>query len=114
MKSYGVGDVAVSNLTVGSYVVDVSVVDSNYSGSDFTSFDVEIRPIDVLVSVDDITYGEDAVVIVEAEVDGEYLVYVGDEEFVVTVSDGVGDVAVSNLTVGSYVVDVSVVDQLCC
>ena len=108
--SDGVGDVAVSNLTVGSYVVDVSVVDSNYSGSDFTSFDVEIRPIDVLVSVDDITYGEDAVVIVEAEVDGEYLVYVGDEEFVVTVSDGVGDVAVSNLTVGSYVVDVSVVD----
>ena len=108
--SDGVGDVAVSNLTVGSYVVDVTVVDGNYSGSDFTSFDVEIRPIDVLVSVDDIAYGEDALVIVVSEVDGEYLVYVDDDSYIVDVDDGMGGITVSNLTAGTHVVTVTVVD----
>ncbi|MBR6024914.1 MAG: Ig-like domain repeat protein [Methanobrevibacter sp.] len=106
----GVGGIAVDALAVGSYAVGVTVVDGNYSAVNFTSFDVEVKEIDVSVSVDDITYGEKAVVIVEADVDGEYLVYVGDDPYVVIVDDGVGGIAVDGLTVGSYAVGVTVVD----
>ncbi|MBQ7927788.1 MAG: Ig-like domain repeat protein [Methanobrevibacter sp.] len=106
----GTGNVSVSNLTVGSYDVNVTVVDGNYSGFDYTSFDVVAKQADVSVSVGDVAYGEDAVVSVVSDVDGEYLVYVGNESMVVTVVNGTGNVSVSNLTVGSYDVIVTVVD----
>ena len=108
--SDGVGDVSVSNLTVGGYVVAVTVVDGNYSGFDSDSFDVAVKPIDVLVSAENIAYGETALVFVVSEIDGEYLVYVDDDPYIVNVGDGMGGIAVSNLTIGTHVVAVTVVD----
>ena len=72
----GTGNVSVSDLTVGSYAVNVTVVDGNYSAVNFTSFDVAVKEIDVSVSVGDIIFGESALVVVVSDVDGEYLVYV--------------------------------------
>ena len=106
----GTGNVSVSDLTVGSYDVNVTVVDGNYSGVNYTSFAVAVKDINVSVAVEDITYGEQAVVIVESDVDGDYLVYVGNDHFTVTVVNGTGNVSVSDLTVGSYDVNVTVVD----
>ena len=100
----------ISGLTVGNYVVQIAIVDGNYSAFNQTTFDVVPRPVSLVVSAENITYGEKAMVIVEADVDGEYLVYVGEEQFTVTVIDGTGNVSVSDLTVGSYAVNVTVVD----
>ena len=47
---------------------------------------------------------------VKSDVDGEYLVYVDGTAYTVVVSDGVGNVPVGGLTVGSHVADVTVVD----
>ena len=106
----GTGNVSVSNLTVGSYAVNVTVVDGNYSAVNFTSFDVAVKEIDVSVSVGDIIFGESALVVVVSDVDGEYLVYVDGAPYVVDVLGGTGNVSVSDLTVGSYAVNVTVVD----
>ena len=100
----------IPDLTVDNYVVEIAIVDGNYSAFNQTVFNVVPRPISLVVSVENITYGEKAIVIVESDVDGEYLVYVDDVPYVVIVADGIGDVAVDGLTVGSYVVDVAVVD----
>ena len=107
----GIGNVTVYDLTAGSYDVDVFVVDGNYSGLDSTSFDVAVKEVDVSVSVGDITYGEEAVVIVEADVDGEYLVYVDGTPYVVNVADGIGNVTVDDLTAGYHVVNVTAIDD---
>ena len=104
------GGVAVDGLTVGSYDVYVTVVDGNYSGFDSTSFDVAAKEINVSVFVDDITYGESALISVVADVDGVYLVYVDEDPYLVTVLGSMGGVAVDGLTVGSYDVYVTVVD----
>ena len=110
----GTGNVSVSDLTVGSYAVNVTVVDGNYSAVNFTSFDVAVKEIDVSVSVGDIIFGESALVVVVSDVDGEYLVYVDGAPYVVDVLGGTGNVSVSDLTVGSYAVNVTVVDGCGC
>ena len=107
----GTGNVSVPNLTVGSYDVIVTVVDGNYSGFDYTSFDVVAKQTDVSVSVDDIYYGDSAVVNVVSDVDGEYLVYVDGNPYTVDVADGIGSITVSNLTSGSHDVLVTVADD---
>ena len=71
----GSGDVIVDALTVGSYVVNVTVVDGNYSAVNTTSFDVSAREIDVSVSVEDITYGESALVSVVARNSFDFLYF---------------------------------------
>ena len=106
----GVGNVSVSNLTVGSYDVNVSIVDSNYGAVNSTSFAVVPKQINVSVTVGDIVYGESAVVIVMSEVDGEYLVYVGDSPHVVNVVGSIGNVTVDGLAAGSHNANVNVVD----
>ena len=107
----GDGVIFIQNLDVGEDIlVSVSIGDGNYSVYNTTTFNIVPKQIIVILSVANITYGEDAVVIVEAEVDGEYLVYVGKEQFVITVMGGAGNVSLSNLTVGTYVVNITVVD----
>ena len=106
----GAGNVSVSNLTVGSYDVNANIVDSNYGAVNSTSFAVVPKQINVSVTVGDIVYGENAVVIVVSEVDGEYLVHVGDSPYVVNVDDGVGNVTVDGLAAGSHNVNVNVLD----
>ena len=81
----GIGNVTVSNLTVGSHVVNVSVVDSNYSADYSTTFDIALidTPISADVNVTEnrvtvtVTVDSDATGIVKFEVTGaeEYTVY---------------------------------------
>ena len=106
----GAGNVSVPNLSAKIYVANVTIIDSNYSAFNETVFEVSPKSVSVVVSVEDITFGESALVSVVADVDGEYLVYVGDDPYVVNVVDGSGDVIVDALTVGSYDVNVTVVD----
>ena len=93
----GTGNVSVSNLNVGSYIVNVTVVDGNYSGFNENSFDVDPKPVSVVVSVDDIVYGEDAVVLVYGEIDGEYIVEINNQNYTVNVVDGKGNTTINNL-----------------
>ena len=107
----GKGNTTISDLTVNDDILaSVTISNGNYSGCNNTTFNVVPKQIPVIISVEDIEYGEDAVVIVVADVDGEYIVYVENEPMIVTVTGGVGHVSVSNLSVGNYVVNVTIID----
>ena len=106
----GTGNLLVSGLTVGSYAVNATVIDGNYSGFDEAVFEVAIKQVSVVVSVGNITYEDNVTVTLNADVDGDYLVYVGDKAFTVTVENGTGNLSVSGLTVGSYAVNATVID----
>ena len=95
----GAGNVSVPNLSAGSHVANVTIVDGNYSAFNETVFDVAPKPVSVLISVDDILYGEDAIVMVYGEIDGEYIVEIYDQNYTVNVADGKGSTAVYNLAV---------------
>ena len=108
----GTGNVSVSNLNVGSYIVNVTVVDGNYSGFNETSFDVDPKPVSVVVSVDDIVYGEDAVVLVYGEIDGEYIVEINNQNYTVNVVDGKGNTTINNLGLNyDILVSVTIADS---
>ncbi len=76
-------------------------------------FTVSPREADVNIVVSDITYGEAATVLVNAEVDGVYAVFFNniDGVFDVTVRNGVGSISVSGLNVESYSATVSIDDD---
>ncbi|MBQ6345346.1 MAG: right-handed parallel beta-helix repeat-containing protein, partial [Methanobrevibacter sp.] len=95
----GAGNVSVPNLSAGSHVANVTIVDGNYSAFNETVFDVAPKPVSVLISVDDILYGEDAIVMVYGEIDGEYIVEIYDQNYTVNVADGKGSTSVYNLAV---------------
>uniref|UniRef100_UPI00388F37B3 Ig-like domain repeat protein n=1 Tax=Methanobrevibacter sp. TaxID=66852 RepID=UPI00388F37B3 len=103
----GTGNVSVPDLTVGIYKVNASAVDDNYSAFNETAIEVTPKSVSVEVSVENIVEGENAVVTVKADVDGEYLVNVGNETYEVTVTDGTGNVSVPDLTAGKYDVNVT-------
>ena len=104
----GVANVTVDNLVAGNHVANATVVDSNYSGSDSATFTVAIKPVDVSVSVKNITYEEKAIIIVKADVDGEYQVYVDETPYTAIVQNGIGNVTVDGLTVGTHTANVTV------
>jgi len=104
----GVANVPVDNLVAGNHVANATVVDSNYSGSDSATFTVAIKPVDVSVSVKNITYEEKAIIIVKADVDGEYQVYVDETPYTAIVQNGIGNVTVDGLTVGTHTANVTV------
>ena len=54
------------------------------------------------VTVDDVTYPDHAVAVVNASVDGVYTVSVAGEDYTVTVSGGTGSVDIVQLPVGVY------------
>ena len=107
----GVGNVTVSDLTVGSYVVNVTAVDGNYSAFNETVFDVALKSISAIVSVGNIIYGEEAIVTVYGEVDGEYIVEIYNQNYTVNVADGKGNTTISDLVVGEDILaSVSIAD----
>ena len=103
----GTGNVSVPDLTVGIYKVNASAADDNYSAFNETVFEVIPKSVSVEVSVENIVEGENAVVTVKADVDGKYLVNVGNETYEVTVTDGTGNISVPDLTAGKYDVNVT-------
>ena len=97
----GVGNVNVPNLSAGIYSVNVTVVDGNYSGFNQTVFEVTPKAVSVAVSVEDIVFGENAIVLVNGEVDGEYIVEIYNQNYTVNVVDGKGNTTVDGLGVAN-------------
>ncbi|WP_298523334.1 right-handed parallel beta-helix repeat-containing protein, partial [uncultured Methanobrevibacter sp.] len=95
----GTGTVVVSDLSAGNYVANVTIVDGNYSAFNETAFDVAPKSASVVISVEDILYGEDAIVQVTGEIDGEYIVEIDNQNYTVNVVDGKGSTEVYNLAV---------------
>ncbi|MCR5026813.1 MAG: hypothetical protein K6A34_05175 [Methanobrevibacter sp.] len=107
----GAGNVSVSNLTVGSYDANVTIINGNYSAFNETVFEVTPKSISLVVYVEDIVYGEDAIVNIVAEVDGEYLLELYNQKYTVNVTDGKGNITFANLFVDEDIlVSVSIVD----
>ena len=107
----GTGNVSVPGLTVGSYTVNATAIDGNYSAFEEAVFEVTSKQISVVVSVEDITYGDNATVVVQSDVDGEYIVSIRGENYTVSVNDGEGVKYIPDLTVGKDIfVSVTVVD----
>ena len=107
----GTGNVSVPGLTVGSYTVNATAIDGNYSAFEEAVFKVTSKQISVVVSVEDITYGDNATVVVQSDVDGEYIVSISGENYTVSVNDGEGVKYIPDLNVGKDIfVSVTVVD----
>ena len=107
-----VGNITVKN-GVGSYdagILDSGVYDLNIKSignnnvnpwSGTATFTVFVAENYVVVSVDDVSYGEDAVIVVSADVDGTYVVDVNGTNVTVEVIGGKGNTSLS-LPAGSY------------
>ena len=107
----GSGNISVSDLIVGSYTVNATAIDGNYSAFEEAVFEVTSKQISVVVSVEDITYGDNATVVVQSDVDGEYIVSIRGENYTVSVNDGEGVKYIPDLNVGKNIfVSVTVVD----
>ncbi|MEE1129318.1 MAG: right-handed parallel beta-helix repeat-containing protein, partial [Methanobrevibacter sp.] len=105
------GSFVLFGLDAGSYVVYAEYSgDSNYaSAMDSLTIVVNKAVNDVLVYVSDVVYGENATIIVRADVDGRYTIGVGGRKVIVDVVDGIG-VADIALDAGSYSTAVEFVD----
>ncbi|MDO5860279.1 Ig-like domain repeat protein, partial [Methanobrevibacter sp.] len=96
----GTGNVTVPNLSAGSHAANVTVIDGNYSGFNETAFDVAPKSISVDVSIEDIVFGDNAIAIVNGEVDGEYIIEIDNQNYTVNVVDGKGSSAIDGLAIG--------------
>ena len=99
--SGGKGSVSLS-LPVGAYYANATFDNDDYS-SVITNATFNVTPAsnNVIVSVDDVVFGEDVVINVFADVDGIYSVDVNGTVLSVDVSGGKGSVSLS-LPVGAY------------
>ena len=97
-------------LTVGTHTANVTVTNGNYSGTDSTTFNVAIKQTNAKVTVENITYGTNANIIIKADVDREYLVYVDNTPYTVHVKNGSASFTVGGLTVGDHAANVTVTD----
>ena len=75
----------------------------NYSAFNTTTFNVIPKQISVRISIRNITYGENATVIVEADVDGNYTVTIRGVNYTVSVIEGKGNKTIPNLSVGTQI-----------
>ncbi len=96
----GTGNVSVSNLNAGSYVANVTVIDGNYSGFNETVFGVAPKSTSVDISIEDIVFGENAIAVVNGEIDGEYIIEIDNQNYTVNVVDGKGNTAIDGLAIG--------------
>ena len=108
----GAGNISVQDLSVGSHVVNVTVIDANYSGFNETIFDVAHKQASATVSVEDMEYGDDATVFVYGEVDGKYIVEIYNQNYTVNVVNGKGNTTISDLNVNKDILaSVTLVDS---
>ena len=113
IKVVGVNESFVlSGLNAGSYVIYANYSgDANYApASDSITIIVDKAVNDVLVYSSDVVYGENSIIVVFADVDGEYAVVVGDKRLIVNVINGEGNVEIA-LDAGSYDIIVEYVND---
>ena len=113
IKVVGVnGSFVLSGLNAGCYVIYANYGgDANYApASDSITIIVDKAVNDVLVYSSDVVYGENSIIVVFADVDGEYAVVIGDGRFIVDVLSGVGNVEIA-LDAGSYDIIVEYVND---
>ena len=99
----GIGTVSVPNLSAGSYAVNVTVIDGNYSGFNETVFDVAPKSTSVTVSIEDIVFGENAIAVVNGEIDGEYIIEIDNQNYTANVVGGKGNATLDGLAVGENI-----------
>ena len=101
-----------ADLSIGSCNLTVSTEgNQNYAeSSDTIKFEIVEGDNMIYVTVDDVTYGEPAVIIVTSDVDGNYTVYINDTAVNVTVIDGEGNSTIL-LPAGEYYANVTVKDH---
>ena len=102
------GYFALDNLTAGSHYANVTSMDSNYTAFNSTTFNITPKYIDVSLTVENIIYGNNAIVNVTSEIDGAYLVYVDNKPYTVNVINGTGSIPISDLNVGNHIANVTI------
>ena len=106
----GKGVLTISNLVAGDYDVNVNYDGDNkyLPSSNSTKFTISKLPSSVLVNVDDIVVGEDAVVnvVLPDDATGSVTITVNGKDYVVDVKYGVANIAISDLAKGNYNVSV--------
>ena len=106
----GKGVLIISNLAAGDYDVNVNYAGDNkyVASSNSTKFTISKLPSSVLVNVDDIVVGEDAVVnvVLPDDANGNVTITVNGKNYVAVVKYGVASVTISDLAKGNYNVSV--------
>ena len=106
----GKGVLIISNLAAGDYDVNVNYDGDNkyLPSSNSTKFTISKLPSSVLVNVDDIVVGEDAVVnvVLPDDANGNVTITVNGKNYVAVVKYGVASVTISDLAKGNYNVSV--------
>ena len=106
----GKGVLTISNLVAGDYDVNVNYAGDNkyLPSSNSTKFTISKLPSSVLVNVDDIVVGEDAVVnvVLPDDATGNVTITVNGKDYVVDVKYGVANITISDLAKGNYNVSV--------
>ena len=109
------GELPVSeNLTLPVLNMGFYGIIANYSGDhnhapamDAVLILVDLAPNNVVVNVDNVTYGDDVQIVVSADVDGNYQLDVNGRIYNVTVDNGVGRQTISGLNAGVYYANVT-------
>ena len=102
----GKGTVKLNALSNGIYEAVVKSSMSTFNVTGTTEFTIYNRTIEYMnVSVDDVTYPDRTVVIVNAGVDGYYIVTVNNKTYNVKVINGTGSVTLDELLANNYTVD---------
>ena len=100
----GTGVKSIPNLAAGKNILaSVYYKDAEYGASNYTIFNIHPKQVSVRISIENITYGENATVVVEADVDGNYTVSIRNVNYTVSVSDGKGNITIPNLSAGSQI-----------
>ena len=106
----GVGNKTI-HLNAGMYYANVSFIHNNYvTITRNTTFTVSKADNNVVVSVANVTYGEESVITVSADADGDYNVHVNETIYIITVNDGVGNKSIK-LDAGNYYANITFDDN---
>ena len=108
----GIGSTSFA-LSEGTYTAHISFEDSNFEISTAeVTFDVPGKTNTVNVSVEDVTYPDSVLIVINADVDGLYNLSVGGYDKVVLVENGFGNTTVF-LDAGNYSTKVSFENPYC-
>ena len=104
----GKGKATISNLNAGSYSINAKYAgNANLTASSKkASITVNKKSTSINVTAQDITYGDDLIINVQLSeaIGGEIAINVNGSQFTVTLADGVGNLSVSNLNAGEYLI----------
>ncbi len=102
----GKGTIELDLLDNGNYEAVIKSSISTFNVTAATQFNVYNNTIEVMnVTVDNVTYPDEAVAIVSASVDGLYIVTVNNKTYDVNVINGTGSVTLDVLLADNYTVD---------